>query len=80
MENVTISVLNECWKSVVLARQRGNEQEVQRIRNSPLCRYKGEGVGWGSQEETDRDEDGSCTEHGRLDLVWPCITPLFLPS
>lgn len=63
MENVNISVLNECWKSVVLAQQRGDGQEVQRIRDSPLCRDKGGGVGWESQEEPDRDEDGSCTEH-----------------
>lgn len=66
MENVTISVLNECWKSVVLAQQRGGGQKVQRIRESPPPPPfwdKGGGVGWESQEEPDRDEDGSCTEH-----------------
>lgn len=36
MENVTISVLNEYWKSIVLSQQRGDGQEVQRTRNSPL--------------------------------------------
>lgn len=35
MENVTISVLNECWKRVVLAQERGGGQKVQRIRESP---------------------------------------------
>lgn len=41
MENVTISVLNECWKSIVFARHREDDgQEVQRIRNPPFCRGK----------------------------------------
>lgn len=63
MENVTVSVVNECWKSIVLAWQRGDGQEVQRIRKPPVCWDKGESVGWASQEETDQDEDGSCIEH-----------------
>lgn len=45
MENVTISVLSESWKSIVLAQQRGDGQEVQRIRNPLLCWDKREGVG-----------------------------------
>lgn len=49
MENVTISVLNECWKSVALARQREDGHEVQRIRNSPLCWDKGEVLGRGAR-------------------------------
>lgn len=49
MENVNVSVLNECWKRVVLAWQREDGQEVQRIRNSSLCWDKGKVLGRGAR-------------------------------
>lgn len=45
MGNLTISVLNESWKSLVFAQQKGDGQEVQRIRNPLLCWDKRKGIG-----------------------------------
>lgn len=42
MENVTISVLNECWKNIVPVWLRGDGQEIQEIRNPP---WLGQGRG-----------------------------------
>lgn len=49
MENVTISVPNECWESIVLAWQRGGGPKVQRIRNPPACWDKEEGMKQGAR-------------------------------